>query len=596
MPTLMRLPKPGKGLVVHRLFRRITSIGSASDNDIAVEGYEVKDHHCQIVLDGSRYTVVSADRSAEVSVNGRKTRKEVLEDQDVLKVGTTLFVFHLQDYNNEEQERSEGSARESFRKLVEFTEALMEQGEVASLVELMLDKLIELTGADKGFVFLAEAANRPMMLAARNLQREATTEVDHVYSDSIVRRVMTLGRPVLVSDALHDEEFSESNSVVNFKLCSVMCAPIVARGEILGVIYLGNDNVVNLFDNESLGLLTVFSGQAGLLIRNALLIRELTVEKDNLVQQLEELRFGEIIGASRSMKDVFRKLERVARTDIGVLIRGETGVGKELVASEIHKRSSRSTGPFVAINAGAIPENLLESELFGHEKGAFTGAHASVAGKFQAAHGGTLFLDEIGDMPLALQAKILRALETRQVTRVGGNKAEVVDIRIIAATNKNLEEAVAKNEFRQDLYYRLNVVVLTVPPLRERTDDIELIAQYFLVRSAKQFDSKVSGFSKACMAAMQHYPWPGNVRELENRIKKAVVLADGELLEAEDLGIPLEGIRVLPLAEAKERFQKDYVIKILELNGGNKTAAARDLGVDPRTIFRYFEKDRFELE
>lgn len=592
MPSLTLLPRPGVPLRLLPLFRRITSIGSASDNDVVLALPDVREHHAQIVLDNRHYSLIGMDRGAEFVLNGRKTKKESLEDQDVFRIGAATLVFNLHDVPDEEVKRQGTSVHQALTRLLEFTNALMAQTELPPLVELLLDKLVEVTGADKGFLFLSQRPNHPRMYSARNFYRESLPAEDQIYSDSIVRRVLTLGQPVLVSDALHDPQFSASQSVVDFKLCSVMCAPLAVRGDVLGVIYLGNDNVVNLFDEEALEILTIFASQAALLIGNAILIRELVLQRDDLEQRLEEIRFGEIVGSSRSMKDLFRRVEKVAGTDIGVLIRGETGVGKELVALELHKRSPRGKGPFVAINAGAIPENLLESELFGHEKGAFTGAVVSAIGKFQAAHKGTLFLDEIGDMPLALQAKILRALETRQVTRVGSSKPESVDIRVIAATHRNLEEAVASGEFRQDLYFRLNVVSLMVPALRERADDIELIANYLLQKYSKQFGARPRTLSKSAIVAMQHYSWPGNVRELENRIKKAVVMAEHDVLEPVDLELPLEGMRVLPLAEAREQFQKDYIARVLDLNQGNKTAAARDLGVDPRTVFRYFERER----
>ena len=320
------------------------------------------------------------------------------------------------------------------------------------------------------------------------------------------------------------------------------------------------------------------------------------MRKQELEQELETIKFGEIIGSSRSMLDIYKKIEKVATTDISVLIRGETGTGKELIAREIHQRSNRASGPFIALNCGAIPENLLESELFGHEKGAYTGAHAAAQGKFQAAHRGTLLLDEIGDLPYPLQAKILRAIETKQVTRVGATRPEEVDLRIVAATNRNLEEAVARGTFRQDLYFRLNVVTIHMPSLAERGEDVTLIANYFFQKFSRQYGGKARGFSARCLAAMRSWRWPGNVRELENRIRKAMVLGEKEMIEPEDLEILEQDVRILPLAEAKENFQKEYVAKVLELNRGNKTKTARDLGVDPRTIFRYFEKERPEGE
>jgi transcriptional regulator with GAF, ATPase, and Fis domain len=595
MPSLVLFPRPGVKTRLYNVFRRITTLGSAQDNNIRIEDPEILPNHCQIFFDGKKYELSSLDRNAEFHVNGKKTRRQALQDQDVIRIGHCTLQFSLYEVPTDEFSRDEIGARDSLRKLLEFTTALMEERDLQQLIDLMLDKIIELTGADRGFLFLLDAG-RATRHSSRNIARETVQADDGGFSDSIVRRVVATREPLLVSDALHHEEFRSSQSVLSLKLCSVMCVPILCRGDLLGVIYLGNDNIVNLFHEESLSILQVFASQAGFLLRNAILINELVVRKEQLELKLEELKFGEIIGASQAMRDVYRRVEKVATTDIGVLIRGETGVGKELIAKELHRRSPRVDGPFVAINCGAIPENLLESELFGHEKGAYTGAHAAAPGKFQSASKGTLFLDEIGDLPFPLQAKILRALETRQVTRVGGTKPENVDIRIIAATNKNLEEAVAAGQFRQDLYYRLNVVTVLLPPLRERGDDVILIANYFLQKFIRQYDSKIRGFSHAAQTALRSYAWPGNVRELENKLRKAVVLAESEVLEADDLGLSEGDIQVLPLAEAKEQFQLDYVNRVLEINHGNKTKTARDLGVDPRTIFRYLEKDRPEDE
>ena len=254
------------------------------------------------------------------------------------------------------------------------------------------------------------------------------------------------------------------------------------------------------------------------------------------------MRFGDIIGSCAAMQEVFKKVEKVATTDISVLITGETGTGKELIAREMHRRSARAKGPFITINCGAIPENLLESELFGHVKGAFTGAVANKPGKFHAADGGTLFLDEIGEMPLNLQVKLLRALQEKVVVRVGENRPEPVDIRVLAATNRNLEDEI-NNRFREDLYYRLNVVNMQLPPLRERGDDVMVIAKYLLHRYSQEFGGKVKGLSPNAVIAIRKFGWPGNIRQLENHLKKACVLADKALLGPEDLGLTAD---VLP--------------------------------------------------
>ena len=329
-----------------------------------------------------------------------------------------------------------------------------------------------------------------------------------------------------------------------------------------------------------------------MILQNAMLLTALRADKEKLSAELSETRFGEVIGACPSMVEVFRKLQKVAGTDIGVLIQGETGTGKELIAHEVHRRSNRADGPFVIVNCGAIPENLIESELFGHVKGAFTGAVASRQGKFQAANGGTLFLDEVGELTAALQVKLLRALQEHVVYRVGDSRPEKCDIRVLAATNRNLEEMIKTGDFREDLFYRLNIVTLWLPPLRERGEDIFIIAKVLLSKFADEYSSDVRGFSPAALTAIRKYDWPGNIRQLQNRIKKALVLCDETILTPEDLDLgPEQQTGILPLEKAKEDFQRKYVLEALARNNGNRTQTARDLGVDPRTIFRYLEKE-----
>ena len=246
----------------------------------------------------------------------------------------------------------------------------------------------------------------------------------------------------------------------------------------------------------------------------------------------------------------------------------------------------------MTINCGAIPENLIESELFGHLRGAFTGAVMDRQGKFHIANGGTLFLDEIGELPLNLQVKLLRVLQERVVMRVGSSKPEKVDIRVVAATNRNLEQMVRERQFREDLYYRLNVVNLWLPPLRDRGDDVLIIAKTLLSKYADEFSSSVRGYSPAAIASIKKYHWPGNIRQLQNRVKKGLVLCEQKLLAPDDLdlGDDVE-LKVVPLDKAKEDFQRKYVLQVLESNNGNRTQTARDLGVDPRTIFRYLENE-----
>jgi two-component system NtrC family response regulator len=333
----------------------------------------------------------------------------------------------------------------------------------------------------------------------------------------------------------------------------------------------------------------------------------MTLEKALTMRRLErenrELRaavtdrysFSGIIGTSKRLKDVLDLAGRVAPSDASVLITGESGTGKELLARGIHVNSTRSHGPFVAVNCASIPEGLIESELFGHVKGAFTGAVRDKAGKFELARGGTLFLDEIGDLRIDLQAKILRALQERQVDRVGGNHPLAVDVRVLAATNKDIERAVKEGAFREDLYYRLNVITLEMPPLRERRDDIPLLAHYFL----KKFNSAAVGIDPAALSALRAYGWPGNVRELENVIERASVLRRGDMVTLADLpeklGKEKQGVEdiILNLPEdgiSLEDLEKSLIIKALEKHKNNQTRAAEYLGITRPTLIYRMEK------
>ncbi len=604
MPSLT--VKTPTGIELHiPLVKRLTSVGRGADNDVVVDDAGVPPSAFHIEYDGAAYRLAVHD--APVKVNGAKKSEAVLALGDVIAVGASEIRFSeslppsrrpvppglptpAPEAHGPALSATPAVDPSALNKLVAFSQKLMTRYELDPLLDLMMDQVIELTRADKGFLILFEA-NEPHVKVARNLKHENIDDAVSRISDSIVANVLKTKKPLIVSDALSDPQYKSSESVVNLKLLSVMCAPLTEKGEVFGLIYVGNDSIANLFEPKSLDLLTIWAGQASLILRNALLVNELRLDNAELRKQLEVERYGEIIGACTGMRDVYKKIDKVATTDISVLITGETGTGKELIARELHKRSPRAKGPFITINCGAIPENLLESELFGHVRGAFTGAIATRQGKFQAANGGTLFLDEIGEMPLQLQVKILRALQERQVNKVGDSRSETVDIRVVAATNKNLEDEIKRGTFREDLYYRLNVVTLKLPPLRDRGEDIIVIAKYFLTRYAREFNAKAKGFSPNASIAMKKYGWPGNVRELENRIKKAVVLADKALVSGEDMDLHADSLEPpLPLADALERYRKSYINDILDRNNGNRTKTAKDLGVDPRTIFRHLEK------
>ncbi|MGZ3456159.1 MAG: sigma 54-interacting transcriptional regulator [Polyangiales bacterium] len=608
MPTIRWFPPKGPPRAF-AVYKPVTTLGKALGNDVAIDGGGVAEHHAQVVFDGRDFNLEEIDRQGEILINGKKKRRARLVHGDRLTLGESELAFSIfaestgptireaRDGDTDDSDpthRDFGEGLGGVRKLHEFSERLMvhAKGEIDTLLQSMLDAILDITGGERGALLLVEDGN-PSVRVARDMKKENITDTTGQISDSIVRKVLETRRPLIVSDAVADTAFGKSESVVALNLSSVMCVPLLAQGELLGVLYVGSNKVKGLFEKSALDLLTIFAGQASLILQNAMLLSSLRADKDKLVKELHDKKFGDIIGACASMIEVFKKLQKVATTDISVLITGETGTGKELIARELHRRSPRVSGPFISINCGAIPENLIEAELFGHVKGAFTGAIASRPGKFQAANGGTLFLDEIGELPLNLQVKLVRALQERVVNRVGDARPEKVDIRVVAATNRVLEDEIKKGTFREDLYYRLNVVNIFLPPLRERGDDVLIIAKALLSKYADEMGSKVIGYAPATLVAIRKYPWPGNIRQLENRIKKALVLCDKSLIQPEDLDLGPEATSpILPLEKAKEEFQRKYVLEALERNNGNRTQTARDLGVDPRTIFRYLEAER----
>jgi len=338
----------------------------------------------------------------------------------------------------------------------------------------------------------------------------------------------------------------------------------------------------------------------GLALERAIQHRRLSDEVRRLRQAVEETRrFGALLGTSPAMRRMYELLDRIADSSASVLIAGETGTGKELVARALHERGRRKAGPFVAVDCASLPEPLLESELFGHARGAFTDAHAARRGLFVQANGGALFLDEIGDLPLALQAKLLRALQTRSVRPVGANDEVPFDVNLIAATNRDLESAVEEGRFREDLYFRINVIHVEMPPLRARGGDVLLLAQHFVDRYAAQAGKRVTGLSPEAAERLLAYVWPGNVRELENCIERAIALTRHETIGLDDLPEKIRGFQrshvlvagddpseLAPLEEVERR----YVLRVMEAVGGSKTLAARVLGIGRKTLYRKLEQ------
>ena len=573
------------------LRKPLVLIGRAEGNDVLLDDPTLAPTHANLLRKGNHFTLSVIDRSSTFLFQGMRARSTDLRVGE--EVGFGRFVVTLMEGDPKTESRSGvGNAPlgevAQLKKLVEFSRAIAAEPSLERTFSALLASVVEVTGAEKGFLIVLRDGVRHLA-ASHNVGKE-TLDLSRV-SDSIVDRVIRDRKSVIVSDAMRDSEFASARSVMELKLTSVMCVPLAYRNDLLGVLYLGNDNVRNLFAQTDLALLEVFASQAAVILHAAIRLDELVLVNKNLRDQLRTTGQGNILGASAPMKEVFRVLKRVGPSDLSVLVLGETGTGKELVAKELHRLSPRAAKPFVSINCGAIPEHLLESELFGYKRGAFTGAVGDKVGKFEAADGGTIFLDEIGEMPMPLQVKLLRVLQERTIERVGDVKERAIDIRVISATNKRLEEEIAAGHFREDLFYRLNEVAVQLPSLRERGDDILLIAQFLLTRYAEQYGARARGFSAGAINLLKSYAWPGNVRELENRVKKAVIMTDRSQLVPEDLGIVTTAAEsVKTLADAEEDFKMSYIKRALDANSWNKAQTARVLDVDPRTIFRYIEK------
>lgn len=368
------------------------------------------------------------------------------------------------------------------------------------------------------------------------------------------------------------------------------------------IIVTGNTDKANAHEGVSSGAYDYMSkpldmDEFRIVLKRAFHVAAIERENVELKSKSDkEAVFEDIIGTSASMHEIFSTITKVAPTDVPVLITGESGTGKELVARAIHQRSTRKDGPFIAINCGAIPENLLESELFGHEKGAFTGAHAQKLGKIELANKGTIFFDEVGELPLQLQVKLLRFLQEQEIERVGGKKTIKVDVRVLAATNRDLEQCIAEGTFREDMYYRLALIHTKIPPLRERMDDVMLCAMTFLQRFAREQKKSFKGFTSEAVDAICNYRWPGNVRELENRIKRAVIMAESKKITDKDLSINKDANEdeicgdVVTLKDNRELAEKEFIGKALLRHSGNVSRTAMDLGVSRPTLYDLIKK------
>jgi Nif-specific regulatory protein len=403
------------------------------------------------------------------------------------------------------------------------------------------------------------------------------------------------------------EELSSSESIMGGQIMSMLAVPLWRGDDIIGLIQADNRSTIGMFRESDLEVALLLGSQAALAIDNATLVQRLRVAEERargenvyLKRREQKIKFDNIIGESQAMKSVLGQLERVIDTRATVCIEGETGTGKELVASAIHYQSSRRDKMFVAQNCAALPENLLESELFGHKLGAFTSADSDKKGLFEIADGGTLFLDEMGEMPMSLQAKLLRVLQEGTIRAVGATSEKQVDVRIICATNRDLNAEVEKGRFRQDLYYRLMVFPIKLPPLRDRREDIPELAAHFLKRYAEEYRVESPGFTQDALDALASHTWPGNIRELENEVQRLIIQAEsGHWVEVTDLSPRLRKIegtvtRIAPkqgtLKEMMDQVERWLIAEALRDHGNNKTKTAATLGITREGLHKKLAK------
>jgi Nif-specific regulatory protein len=599
------------------------TVGRDPNNIVAISDPSVSRKHCLLRREeDGRFQIKDLDSRNGTVVNGIAVKEQWLRHGDEVATGDSVFVFLV-----EEDERALPASRVEFDDLKPTAEtrvinpkevlylqpdrllrelpstspvarnlnALLKISRVVHAIrdldELqaqLLDLIFEVVPAGRGAILLGEGSSEFNSLYARTKQpgqhqlvRVSRTIACHVMKENVA----ILGVDVAASEALRDVQ-----SLAVSEVRSLVCVPLSVFDRVIGCIYLDSTTTANRFHEDHLQLMAAVAGISAVALDNARRAQWLEQENQRLTTEIRQEQ--NLVGEGVRMKEIFQFLARVGPTDSTVLIEGESGTGKELAARALHRHSHRSSKAFVAINCAAIPETLLETELFGYERGAFTGAAAQKKGKLEVADGGVVFLDEIGELAPTLQVKLLRVLQEREFERVGGTHPIKLDVRLIAATNRDLQEAVRKGEFRQDLYYRLAVVKLTMPPLRERREDIPMLTRHFVQKNAKRCKVKPKALSREAMAALVNYEWPGNVRELENAVERALVMGSSEMILLEDLPeslleqeAPAEIHEGRYHASVKE-LKKQLIVNAVEQTRGNYVDAAAILGVHSNYLHR----------
>ncbi len=596
-------------------------IGRDPSNSLAIGDLSLSRRHCVLSRQENGYTVRDLESRNGTFVNGGVVSEKRLDHGDQISVGESVLVFlvkdssesggrevefddtlthattqmrpqdvlHLQPERIQKELPATSRLGRNLNALLKISRVVHSISDLNRLQAQILEAIFEVVPAECGTILLDGDGNSnhnffSVFASPGPKKRGEAVRV----SRTITRQVMHEGIAILGGDV--PGGLSGIDSLVSSQVRSLLCVPLTVFKKVIGCIYLDTTNPATRFDRDHLELLASIAGISAVALENSR--RLLWLEQENMRLVAEVNLHHDMVGESVAIKEVYRFLSRVAPTESTVLVGGESGTGKELVARAIHRNSPRATKPFVAINCAAIPEGLLESELFGYERGAFTGALAQKKGRLELADGGVVFLDEIGELAPALQVKLLRVLQEREFERLGGSRQISVDIRLIAATNKDLAAAVKARTFREDLYYRLNVVSLQVPPLRDRLADIPMLAGYFIAKYAAKCKVKPKRISVEAVAALANYDWPGNVRELENSIERALVLGVSESIEPEDLPESiLEKIQGPGQHEPKyhaavTQLKRHLILTALEEAKGNYTEAARNLGMHANYLHR----------
>jgi two-component system, NtrC family, response regulator HydG len=592
-------------------------IGRETSAHVSIADASVSRRHSKIEKKDEGFVITDLESLNGTFVNDVPVRSRLLEHGDRVRIGDSQFLFLTHEGDSmskssevkiEETQVVSGSTVQirfdhaiylmgrDLSALMKVSTALTSIRSLDDLLEHLLELLFEVVPAQRGAILLTDEGSFVTSLVF-GLHRTHGKNKAVTVSRTIVQQVLRDGVALLANDGV--SEWTEaSDSLISTGAQSVMCVPLLQFDRKIGVLYLDTTLPRDQFNNDHLKLVAAISGIAAVAIENARQFEWLETENERLLSDVNIEH--NMIGEAAAMQHVYYFISKVAPTDATVLISGESGTGKELAARAIHRNSKRAQKAFMAVNCAALNESLLESELFGHERGSFTGALNQKKGRLEIADGGTIFLDEIGELTPALQVKLLRVLQEREFERVGGTVTLKVDLRVIAATNKNLEEAIEAGEFRQDLYYRLNVVSLEMPPLRERREDIMLLANYFADKYGTRCNRKLKGFSPEARTCLMSYDWPGNVRELENAIERAVVLGTTDLIRPEDLPEAVVEARLsstspLRYHEAVTQAKKQIILEAAAQVNGNFAEAARLLGVHPNYLQRLVQNLQIKI-